>query len=59
MNAVVLFFSFFLRLEENYEESDGVCLPRSVLYTHYLDFFKRQNLVPVSAASFGKVGYFP
>jgi regulatory factor X 4 len=42
-------------LEENYEEADGVCLPRSVLYTHYLDFFKRQNLSPVSAASFGKV----
>eukprot|EP00118_Oscarella_pearsei_P007101 m.33626 g.33626 ORF g.33626 m.33626 type:complete len:595 (+) comp31855_c0_seq1:367-2151(+) len=42
-------------LEENYEESDGVCLPRSVLYTHYLDFFKKQSLIPVSAASFGKV----
>ncbi|XP_065844835.1 transcription factor RFX4-like isoform X2 [Oscarella lobularis] len=42
-------------LEENYEETEGVCLPRSVLYTHYLDFFKRQNLTPVSAASFGKV----
>ena len=44
------------RLEENYEISDGVCLPRSVLYNHYQDFCKRNSMEPVGAASFGKVG---
>lgn len=43
------------RLEENYEISDGVCLPRSVLYNHYQDFCKRNAMEPVGAASFGKV----
>ena len=43
------------RLEDNYEISDGVCLPRSVLYNHYQDFCKRNAMEPVGAASFGKV----
>ena len=45
----------YCRLEENYEISDGVCLPRSVLYNHYQDFCKRNAMEPVGAASFGKV----
>jgi len=46
---------FFCRLEENYETVKGACLPRSVLYTHYQDFCKRNTMEPSSAASFGKV----
>ena len=43
------------RLNENYEVSEGVSLPRSALYSHYLDFCEKNNLSPVNAASFGKV----
>lgn len=42
-------------LEENYELADGVCIPRSTLYVHYLDFCKRNGCQPVNAASFGKI----
>ncbi|CAL1543409.1 unnamed protein product, partial [Lymnaea stagnalis] len=42
-------------LTENYELSDGVCLPRCVLYVHYLDFCKRQGFKPAGAATFGKL----
>lgn len=42
-------------LEENYETVSGACLPRSVLYTHYQDFCKRNHVEPSSAASFGKI----
>ncbi|XP_072163038.1 DNA-binding protein RFX6-like [Diadema setosum] len=42
-------------LSENYERSAGVCLPRCVLYTHYLDFCKKNQYSPSSAATFGKV----
>ena len=43
------------RLEENYCICEGVCLPRNVLYTHYLDFTRRHTLEPACAATFGKV----
>ena len=46
---------FICRLNENYEVSEGVSLPRSALYSHYLDFCEKNNLAPVNAASFGKV----
>ncbi|XP_078698214.1 DNA-binding protein RFX6-like [Branchiostoma floridae x Branchiostoma belcheri] len=42
-------------LTENYERAEGVCLPRCVLYTHYLDFCKKMKFTPAGAASFGKV----
>lgn len=42
-------------LNENYEVSEGVSLPRSALYSHYLDFCEKNNLAPVNAASFGKI----
>lgn len=45
------------RLEENYEMAEGVCIPRSALYMHYLDFSEKQDTQPVNAASFGKVGF--
>lgn len=50
-----LFDIYFLRLEENYEIAEGVCIPRSALYMHYLDFCEKNDTQPVNAASFGKV----
>ncbi|KAK2154891.1 hypothetical protein LSH36_255g05015, partial [Paralvinella palmiformis] len=41
-------------LEENYCISEGVCLPRNVLYSHYLDFCRKEKLEPACAATFGK-----
>jgi len=43
------------RLEENYEIAEGVCIPRSTLYIHYLDYCNNNDTQPVNAASFGKV----
>uniref|UniRef100_A0A672R310 Transcription factor RFX4-like n=1 Tax=Sinocyclocheilus grahami TaxID=75366 RepID=A0A672R310_SINGR len=45
----------FLLLEENYEIAEGVCIPRSALYMHYLDFCEKLDSQPVNAASFGKI----
>ncbi|RWS15135.1 transcription factor RFX4-like protein 1 [Dinothrombium tinctorium] len=42
-------------LEQNYEIAEGVCIPRSALYTHYVDFCAKNNIQPVNAASFGKI----
>ncbi|KAB0386775.1 hypothetical protein FD755_001731 [Muntiacus reevesi] len=44
-------------LEENYEIAEGVCIPRSALYMHYLDFCEKNDTQPVNAASFGKVHF--
>ncbi|KAK3101138.1 hypothetical protein FSP39_001224 [Pinctada imbricata] len=41
-------------LEENYCICEGVCLPRCILYAHYLDFCRREGLEPACAATFGK-----
>lgn len=49
------FHYFITRLTSNYERSEGVCLPRCVLYTHYLDFCKKKKFSPAFAATFGKV----
>ncbi|XP_060572521.1 transcription factor RFX4-like [Ruditapes philippinarum] len=43
------------RLEENYEIAEGVCIPRSTLYVHYLDYCEKHDTQPVNAASFGKI----
>lgn len=43
------------RLEENYIVCEGVCLPRCILYAHYLDFCRKEKLDPACAATFGKV----
>ncbi|XP_067933865.1 DNA-binding protein RFX6-like [Watersipora subatra] len=42
-------------LEENYCVCDGVCIPRCVLYSHYIDFCHTHSLSPACAATFGKV----
>ncbi|ELU02782.1 hypothetical protein CAPTEDRAFT_183181 [Capitella teleta] len=42
-------------LEETYEIAEGVCIPRSTLYLHYLDFCEKNDSQPVNAASFGKI----
>jgi regulatory factor X 4 len=41
-------------LGENYLEAKEQCLPRSTLYMHYQDFCKKNDIEPVSQASFGK-----
>ncbi|XP_033106140.1 DNA-binding protein RFX6-like [Anneissia japonica] len=41
-------------LEENYCICEGVCLPRCILYSHYLDFCEKEHLEPACAATFGK-----
>uniref|UniRef100_A0A8B9KV25 DNA-binding protein RFX6 n=1 Tax=Astyanax mexicanus TaxID=7994 RepID=A0A8B9KV25_ASTMX len=43
-----------LWLEENYIVCEGVCLPRCILYAHYLDFCRKEKLDPACAATFGK-----
>ena len=55
MVKTITLLNFLCRLNENYEVSEGVSLPRSALYSHYLDFCEKNNLSPVNAASFGKV----
>ncbi|XP_036451819.1 transcription factor RFX3 isoform X2 [Colossoma macropomum] len=42
-------------LLDNYETAEGVSLPRSMLYSHYLRHCQEQKLDPVNAASFGKL----
>eukprot|EP00127_Corallochytrium_limacisporum_P004366 Clim_evm49s158 gene=Clim_evmTU49s158 len=42
-------------LLENYETAEGVSLPRSTLYAHYLEHCTMHNLDAVNAASFGKL----
>uniref|UniRef100_A0A146KXS1 Transcription factor RFX3 n=6 Tax=Lygus hesperus TaxID=30085 RepID=A0A146KXS1_LYGHE len=42
-------------LVENYETAEGVSLPRSTLYNHYLRHCYDNKLDPVNAASFGKL----
>ncbi|XP_063532635.1 transcription factor RFX3 [Cydia strobilella] len=42
-------------LLDNYETADGVSLPRSTLYAHYLRHCAAHRLDPVNAASFGKL----
>lgn len=55
MKVNTFFVLFYLRLEENYEIAEGVCIPRSTLYYHYLDYCEKNDTQPVNAASFGKV----
>ncbi|KFM57109.1 Transcription factor RFX3, partial [Stegodyphus mimosarum] len=42
-------------LIDNYETAEGVSLPRSTLYNHYLRHCSEHKLDPVNAASFGKL----
>ncbi|XP_041976391.1 transcription factor RFX3 isoform X2 [Aricia agestis] len=42
-------------LLEHYETAEGVSLPRSTLYAHYLRHCGAHRLEPVNAASFGKL----
>ncbi|XP_017465147.1 PREDICTED: DNA-binding protein RFX2 isoform X1 [Rhagoletis zephyria] len=42
-------------LSRNYETADGVSLPRSTLYNHYIQHCNENKLEPVNAASFGKL----
>ncbi|XP_077289879.1 regulatory transcription factor Rfx isoform X2 [Arctopsyche grandis] len=42
-------------LTDNYENAEGVSLPRSTLYSYYLGHCAQRDLEPVNAASFGKL----
>ena len=42
-------------LLDNYETAEGVSLPRSTLYNHYLQHCQGNKLDAVNAASFGKL----
>nr|XP_039273372.1 DNA-binding protein RFX2-like isoform X2 [Styela clava] len=42
-------------LMEHFENSEGVSLPRALMYHHYLLHCREQTLDPVNAASFGKL----
>ncbi|KAK6188564.1 hypothetical protein SNE40_004716 [Patella caerulea] len=42
-------------LLDNYETAEGVSLPRSTLYYHYLRHCQETNLDPMNPASFGKL----
>lgn len=42
-------------LDKNYELSEGVCIPRNVVYFNYVDFCSKNHMQPVNAASFGKI----
>lgn len=51
----IFFNKHVTRLEDNYIVCEGVCLPRCILYAHYLDFCRKEKLEPACAATFGKV----
>ncbi|XP_064626427.1 DNA-binding protein RFX2-like isoform X3 [Lineus longissimus] len=42
-------------LIDNYENAEGVSLPRSTLYNHYLRHCHEQKMDPMNPASFGKL----
>ena len=42
-------------LFENYETAEGVSLPRSTMYNHYLRHCAANKIDAVNAASFGKL----
>ena len=44
-----------LWLQSHFEPSDGVSMPRSLLYTHYYESCIADVIEPVNAASFGKI----
>ena len=42
-------------LLDNFEQSEGVSLPRARMYDHYIFHCQQQNHEAVNAASFGKL----
>jgi len=42
-------------LQDNYECQEGMSLPRSTLYNHYLHFCGTMSVEPINPASFGKL----
>ncbi|GIY08215.1 MHC class II regulatory factor RFX1 [Caerostris extrusa] len=42
-------------LVENYEVANGMSVPRSIMYSHYLKHCNDQEMEPLNAASFGKL----
>ncbi|XP_035231448.1 DNA-binding protein RFX6-like, partial [Stegodyphus dumicola] len=42
-------------LKDNYCPCPDVCLPREIVYDHYLEYCKGKNIVPTCKATFGKL----
>lgn len=42
-------------LSDHYQVAEGVSLPRSTLYAHYMDYCAKATVEAVNAASFGKI----
>ncbi|GFR28130.1 DNA-binding protein RFX6 [Trichonephila clavata] len=42
-------------LKLNYCSCSDVCLPREIIYEHYLEFCKNEKIVPACKATFGKL----
>lgn len=42
-------------LLDNYEMAEGMSVPRSTMYSHYLKHCNDQKMEPLNAASFGKL----
>ncbi len=53
--CVLVVFSKVQWLIDNYETAEGVSLPRSTLYNHYLRHCQEQKMDPMNPASFGKL----
>ncbi|CAG0905800.1 unnamed protein product, partial [Darwinula stevensoni] len=45
----------FLWIDENYETTDGICVPRNIIYQQYVHFCDLQAFQPVGPATFGKM----
>ncbi|KAL1437753.1 hypothetical protein MTO96_048615 [Rhipicephalus appendiculatus] len=45
-----------VRLQQNYEVAEGVCIPRNTLYLHYVDFCARNSMQPLTTRRLGTRG---
>jgi len=58
LNSIFGCLLLYLQIQwllENYETAEGVSLPRSTLYNHYLRHCAANKIDAVNAASFGKL----
>ncbi|GBM32903.1 DNA-binding protein RFX6 [Araneus ventricosus] len=46
---------FKIRLKLNYCSCPEVCLPREIIYEHYLEFCRNEKIPPACKATFGKL----
>lgn len=55
LTSISDYFTQMQWLYDNYETAEGVSLPRSTLYNHYLRHCAANKIDAVNAASFGKL----